>query len=500
MRSHRPFPAVLGLRLTRSLGIAVAALVTGGITFAQETKSAEAPAAIDLFLDGSLDDWPAGEDAIADGQHVFVRLRLPSAFTLQGGQLLTTLEFDLDGKEETGRDPKKGRLTGADLEVIFSPRSPKNNQIRPGLAVRMIDDRSATTDVGHAAVGLSFAPSFAAEHVELRFDRNQQLPEPAGSRFRASKAVRGRLTIEDEAGDLITEAREFLVHLPKMTAPEYGVLPIPAKDEDTLRVMSWNVEWESPVKNPKPFSRIFKALAPDIILIQEWKSTDNELQAWFSANAPSPTPWRAHTLDGLGVCIVTRHKMVPLTTEPAMPSRKVNNKDKRAIRFVSAKIDTPLGVVIANSVHLKCCGSKGTWEDELRQVETESVNQFLRKALVKTPDAACVISGDLNLVGTDLPLEALRDTLDADGTDLDIVHALVLGDAATYTWTNADSNFSPGRLDYAVFSDSRLAPRRTFILDTARLADGVLKQHRLERADSIASDHRPLVYDLEVRK
>lgn len=491
----RPFTASLLRRAARGpIGalVVVSASLSGAAAAGAPTGE-DAPA---IVLDGRFDDWSEA-DAVADGERVHVRIRLPEAITLQGGQFTTTLELDLDGKEETGRRPTEDRLTGADLEVVFSPPSPERGRgLRSGLQVRMIDDRSVITDVGHAAIGLAFAPTFAAAEAELRFDRATALPEPAGSRFRASTTLRGRLIVEGPDGAARGPAREFLVTLPPAVASSPDVEAIPSRPDGALRVLSWNVEWESPVKNPAPFSRLLAAVQPDVLLLQEWKSSDDELQAWFSAHAPSAAPWRAHTLPGLGVSVVARHPMVALTTEPVMPSREVAGKDPRPIRFVAARVDTPLGPLIAGSSHLKCCGSQGTWEDELRQVEAASINAFVRRQLVNTPDSSCVLTGDLNLVGTRIPLDALRETLDADGTNLDVVEAQVLGDPSSYTWTQDDGRFSPGRLDYAVFTDSRLRPAAAFVLDTVHLSDAALRRYGLERADSVASDHRPLVFDL----
>lgn len=449
-----------------------------------------------VTIDGQFAEWPASAIALADGQHLYLHLSLADAFTLQGGTRTTRLRLDLDGKATTGkRDKPADEALGVDLEVVFSPPSPEAGKgLRSGVSVLAYDDRGLYTEVGHGPIQLTFAPSFAAREYELRIARTTSLAEPVGSRWHAAQRMRGELLVSDADGAAMQEPIRFGCDLPPRSAVEPAGAIIPPRAQDTMRMMSWNVEWEHPVQNPPPFARILRALQPDVILIQEWKSTPAALVAWFSANVPSETPWRAHTLDELGTCVISRHPLVALNTAPLLPERTVND-NQRPIRIASARIESPLGALIATSLHLKCCGAQGTWEDELRQVEASTVNNFLRGALVKD-DAMLVISGDLNLVGTDLPVVRLRDDLDADGSDLDLVDARVIGDAANYTWTMDTGRFTPGRLDYAMFSDSRMELRQAFILDTAHLAEAALKQYGLQRGDSAATDHRPLVYDL----
>ena len=58
-----------------------------------------------------------------------------------------------------------------------------------------------------------------------------------------------------------------------------------------------------------------------------------------------------------------------------------------------------------------------------------------------------------------------------------------LGDAAFYTWTDAETQFSPGRLDWLVYSHTTAQAINAFALDTAGLNDEVLEQAGLDRAE-----------------
>jgi len=170
--------------------------------------------------------------------------------------------------------------------------------------------------------------------------------------------------------------------------------------------------------------------------------------------------------------------------------------DSWPVRFVGAVIDAPGGPLLAGSAHLKCCGYAGSPEDERRIAEARAINQLVRRILDENDLSRCVLGGDLNLVGSRPPLDLLRATLDADGSDMEPARTLIWGDHAAITWTDADSPFSPGRLDWVVYADAVLHSPFACVVETARLAPAALAAMGVEPDDSRASDHLPLVVDL----
>ena len=112
------------------------------------------------------------------------------------------------------------------------------------------------------------------------------------------------------------------------------------------------------------------------------------------------------------------------------------------------------------------------------------------------PPIVRVICGDMNLVGSRPPLDILRANLDADGSDLSIAEPFVLGDRSQYTWSDYKTTFTPGRLDYVLYSDSTAQVYQSFVLDTSRLNEETLARAGLNRTDTDASDHKPVVVDL----
>jgi len=159
-------------------------------------------------------------------------------------------------------------------------------------------------------------------------------------------------------------------------------------------------------------------------------------------------------------------------------------------------IGTDAGELLAISVHLKCCGSAGSDEDLTRIDQAKAINGFIDWVHEQHPDAMVVIAGDFNLVGSRTPLEVMARGLGVNGDDLDPAPARVFGDSTSVTWVDEKSRFGPGRLDWLLYDDSRSVLGGAFMLDTRVLSDGSLAVMGLERDDSKASDHLPMIVDL----
>lgn len=463
-----------------------------------------------MALDGQFKDWPLDNAFMTDTRHVYVRLRLPQPVTLQAATHTYALQFDIDGDAETGRSEQTAaERMGIDLEIHFSPFVARRGQTpQRGQATRAIRIGPAgeTTPVGHAELGLMFAPTHSSDQFEIRLDRaaleklRTDIPHthPAAARF---------VKLDASGTPVATSA-----HPPFELSLAFGhslqltqILPFPTPTPDELRIVTLNVEYASTMKNAEPFGRFLRALDPDIVLIQEWDKGDrHEIADWFNRHVPSDSGWHAIRSAGWGVAIASRHPLERLgpelltRPEDAPPDTHIPD---RAIRFVGALVETPIGPVAAASVHLKCCGYDGSAEDLARIAEAQLINDTLEAALAERAAAGeplplRILGGDINLVGSPEPLEHIAAGLDIDGSPMQHADAWVIGDRSQYTWTDGNSSFTPGRLDYVLVSDAALEISRTFILDTARLPDDVLAFHKLERTDSAATDHRPIVVDV----
>lgn len=445
-----------------------------------------------ITIDGRFDDWPRDVFLAADERYVYFRLTLPDVRNLQASP--TPVVVALDAQVEQRFAP--------DLRITFAPPATGGQ----GVAVEL----PGGIAIGHAAVDLIAAPTYAARAFELRIAREVR-DRPELTAALASGAVRMQASALRRDGSPLWRGRAYEIALPPRAASapadapvldganERAVATVPVAADDEVRVVSWNVLLASPRRKPEPFARILRALKPDVLLLQEWEgATPDELRAWLDANVPGEPAWSAVTGAGWGVALAARGELASLIEEavarpaaaPADPRR-----GDQALRLVAAVATTRLGPLCVASLHLKCCGSIGSREDEARRAEAEAAGATLGPLLDARAPCVRVAGGDLNLVGSRTPLDVLAQGLGDAAGPLAIVESPVLGDHALYTWSESWSRFSPGRLDYLLHG-SGVRVARSFALDTRRLDDAALAAAGLERKDSSASDHLPLALDL----
>lgn len=451
-------------------------------------------------IDGDLSDWPAGVSVSSDADDVRLLIDLPRPMALVHATQTIALRINIDGDNASGQTFDD--FAGADISVYFSP--PYRGEVGNGASVTVhAEDFNAS--VRPAAVGLLIAPSYASPRYEIRLSRRAELSVDDIIRFDAPARLRWALTPLDAEGastavwsagdgDIVPGGDDAFANLTLPEAPEGGV-----------RVASMNVLWASPMISPPPFERLMNAIDADIWLFQEWDIRERDqprlpldaTEEWLETRLKPKADWTVIAGDQRGVLIASRLPLQP--TGPV--GVKVNTiGDRRAIiersvRYVSAVAETPAGKLLLACVHLKCCGGVGGEEDRQRIGESVAVSAALHEALDRTGATGVVVGGDFNLVGSPIPLAVIKNGLDPAGGDLAESNARVLGDDAVYTWTQAESRFLSGRLDYMLSSPSSLRAVSAWILDTARLSDEALSAMGLLRDDSSATDHRPIVVD-----
>lgn len=455
-----------------------------------------APADAEIVLDGAVDDWRPNASVVADSTHLYFRVKVAGTDqTLQGMARPLLARFDLDGSAETGAryaSPRIAQDFGTDLEIVFSPKGPGDERGR-GVSISAVGADGSLRPIALETIDFLFTPSYAAEWYEARISLaallEAGLPRPEGGGA-------GRLVyvLGDGAGGVAGWAEPAWFRWPVTAqAPAPADVAAPARPQDAIRIVSWNVLRSRPSEEPAPFARVLSALAPDIVLVQEWDEPDADgIAAWFETNVGDQ--WRAIKGEGRGVAVVTRWPAALLGPEALEPEGM-----DRPVRFIGALVETDRGSVAVGSAHLKCCGYAGSEEDTERMVEAIAIRDAIGEALAELSPGALVVGGDMNLVGSRPPLEALMAGADLDGSDLEVAEAFTLGDRTQVTWSAAGAIFAPGRLDYLVYSGSSAELAHAFVLDTAVLSETALGSMGLARGDSRASDHRPLVLDIRMR-
>jgi hypothetical protein len=484
-------------------------------------------------LDGDTSDWrgvPAAvRDAIGDSRGavdlgevrvahdaawVYLLIDIGAELNLQALPGPLRLVLDVDGDAATGA--AAGGLPGVDLTVVASPAVAGGRG--HGVAV-LVSGRDGQRSP--YSIGLQAAPTHAARTFELRLRRGEG-PDGAPPLFTGDRFA-ARLLHTDSAGTLLDATAAFTYALapPAPVAP-----PQPVRDADalaraagtTLRVLAWNVSDEGLREETDAFLRILRALDADVLLLDEIGRSIT--QAWLAAFAaqlgggwtarlgPAGGRQRTAVLSRLPLAGVSALDYLPypdsvraLDGEPMPPLMRSDLAGAAADGIpVSGAIVEAGGLrILVVPLDLQCCGHAGSAEDRLRVMTADAVaNAVAAVATAQSVDAV-VIGGDLNLVGSRSPLDRLARGLDPAGGDLSIADAPRLDGGSYATWRQRGA-FPPGRLDFVLFSGSRLEQRRAFAFATEDLADVLLAARGLRRSDSLVSDHLPVVVDLAVRR
>ena len=110
-------------------------------------------------------------------------------------------------------------------------------------------------------------------------------------------------------------------------------------------------------------------------------------------------------------------------------------------------------------------------------------------------------SDDLNLVGSRRPLERLTAGLDAGGGDLEVAEAYRLTDRSQTTWRQPGQSFTPGRLDFQLYSGAFLTVDRAFPFSVGDLTATLAEQLGVQSGDAEGtSDHLPVIVDYRWRE
>lgn len=452
-----------------------------------------------IILDGKFEDWSPSASTVADADWVYFRVAIDGqAKPIQAADSTLALWLDADDNGSTGMkmsNPTAAAKMGVDLVIEFSPQDPAG-KASPGVAIFASDSAHERLPLTRAQLDLAAAPTVASSSYEIRISRrpNAEAAPELAKLMAASGRARGMFVLI-EAGKVVGWSDPEPITLPRLRTPAaQAEADPPAKPAGAIRVLSYNVLKNSPDKNPGPFIRMFEVTKPDIILLQEWDKNQASAQAWFTAQVSGGVRWNAAVGAGGDVLIVSPHPIVPLTTGPVTAAGA-----DRPARFASAIVRTPTGDVAVGTVHLKCCGTVGSPEEQTRIAEAVAVQTAMKSALGTSKAQLRVIGGDFNLVGSTTPLDRLAAGLDPDGSALIAAEPLVLGDNAEFTWNDEADKFPPGRLDYILYSGSCADVLSAYVLDTRRIGARSLARLGLDKSDSAASDHLPLIVDLKPR-
>ncbi len=445
-----------------------------------------------IAIDGRTDDWKSAEPAISTDESILLRFSSGDERTVRRHYESIEVLFDLDG-EDSGQS--FGGERGYDLEVVLSPNRDEKTLSRWG--PKVVLHTPAEKPIDAAEVGLAVAPTHSSRWFELAIDRTtplvkQQLAANEDNNVRIRVSARDRYTSSER---LILSDTIKLVPASEDISREFN---LPSKPSNAIRVAAINVLWGTQLRSPEAFSRMFKAINADVWLLQEWDRnlyTEYEIESWFSKWVDEASSWESMVSGAQGswsgTAIVSRY---PVRTRVPEFTPLAAGGWSFPVRFAGAGIETPYGNVLAASVHLKAGGSFRSNEDTRRKGEVDAINRILVGAKAAIQPDAVIFGGDFNMNGTTEIMKTAFRMLDVDNSDLTLADAAVLGREDEF-YTHGRSGLR-NRLDYIAYSDASSEVINAFVLDTALFEEAQLRPFGLQKEDSNATDHLPVVVDL----
>jgi len=288
-----------------------------------------------------------------------------------------------------------------------------------------------------------------------------------------------------------TASSSFEIRVNKPLA-KLPTTPFSFEKQGDIRVLSWNVQFGNLLDDTERSARILKALQPDVLLFQELDGDDTDTLGQFLISVLDG-PWTVGYSMSTGTerhhrlisAIATRFNAVDSSVRPLSYSKN------KPLKAVVCGTKTESGGATFVSLHLRCCGGP-TGEAEIERQEQATK---IRLVLDSITSHSFIIAGDWNLVGTMKPLEIVK------SDEFAIVNAYQPDGILNATWSDTTSSFTPGRLDWMLYSPKTLEVAHSFVLDTNDLDSDTLLANDLLATDTAAlSDHLPLIADFKFLK
>lgn len=286
-----------------------------------------------------------------------------------------------------------------------------------------------------------------------------------------------------------------------------------------IRVLSWNVSGNPLAREPRAFAAMLQKAEPDIMILDEVspKLDLDHLQSVLT-DLDGSSSWQI-TMGRSGgrqrIVIATRrpHRPVPgLSLEvPYPPAYRTDleermsplDHDNPEWRF---EMGIPVGGVVVETVQhrlllvgldLQCCGNRlDSWQERRRRLEAKEIRRRIHQTLGRMSIDGIVIAGDLNLVGTVMPLVILTGPYGNPARSLSPAELYQLDDTSAWTWDGQGTKYQSRPMDFQLYESRTLEVRGGYVLDSRDLAEQDLEALDLRPDDAHrVSDHRPLLVE-----
>ncbi len=470
--------------------------------------------ALPIGIDGRFNDWNnatanftdtqgdgADYDLLSfsvsnDSAYLYIKFALSEEILLNDYNDLR-IEIDGDNNASTGYSING---IGAELGFIFGER------------FGYFDYGPGTENVYHHDIDFYALPTVTSDTFEIAIGRNV-MPDGSTPLF-TSNTIKLCFVDNDSGGDWMPNSGTTFSYTFDDTPVEtYAPIAFEKENESDIRLMTFNTLFDGLIDGTRvnSFKRIITAADPDIITFNEcWDTQASEARNLLNIWLPiSGDTWK---------CVYGVYGNITCAKYPINDTYTVivTSDGGYTNRIAASLIDLPTSyprdIMIINT-HLKAAG--GDENNQIRQEEADAIIRFIRD--IKTPGGALtlpvntpfIISGDLNLVGYSQQLTTLLtgdivnnavygpDTPpDWDNTDLLDVISFQSDVRMAYTWKDIATSYWPGRLDYAIATETGFHAANAFTVNTGVMSPERLALYGLQAGDSQnASDHFAKVTD-----
>lgn len=455
-----------------------------------------------ITIDGQFEDWTSVPVAHSDiaGQGLdedFAELKITNdndflflKFSFHNNeQLLQDLNnirlyIDTDNNQQSGFQIHG---IGADLEWCFGCRQGVYHNSTGPITIRQ------------AEIVLRTAPTITAKNFELALSLNS-LPMTL-SATQTPDTIAVVFATSDKA-DLIPDQPGGVRYVIDTTCVEPpGLIPLVRQQQQHIRVLTYNTRGGGLLDSNRQghFQRIIQTLDPDILAFQEQAGGDQVkslIASWLQET-------NLHSVElGNNNLVVSRY--------PVLNQALMTTSGRTMAVMLQTESVLGTNLLILNS-HLACCSNNASRQQDADEIIMGLRNWRAGSGPFPLPDNTPIIHlGDFNLVGSSQQLRTLAegdiaDELnfgsdfypDWDGTALTDLFSRHTSIRMGYTWSNDNESFSPGKLDYILFTDSVIELGNHFVLNTLAMSDSELDMYGLLSDDTnIASDHLPRIMDI----
>jgi len=449
-----------------------------------------------ISIDGNFDDWseiePVFVDQLNDGQSngidferiwvhndqfaVYFRFELNREIKLQENNELA-IYIDFDDDINTGF---KINGIGAEVRYFFGER------------FGIVSENGQNEFINFSPVSMLVAPSVSSTQFEVSFARSVDI---GSIDFTLEDQFTFRIEDNSFNGDEVPNDLSGVPFSLLDNQVEEPALMFDKPSNAEFRFLTYNIENDQlfDASREDEFRRIFQALNPDIIALQEVRDFGTD-QTKAKIESFLPGEWYAKK-HGFDIVTVSRY-----------PIKYSEFVDGNAAYY----IDVNGREILMINCHLPCCEN-----DFDRQQEVDYIMEYVREVKAGNSDYALpegspiIIAGDMNFVGdSNQPYTFETGDIfnnsnygpdfapDWDGSTLQDVDGTASGTYTNFTWYNPFGSFFPGKLDWIFYTDSQIKLENSFNVWTPALSNSELDAIGLNRFDELnAADHLPTVAD-----